>query len=328
MNIEYVRASSVNTYGGCEFQYFLEDVLNIPSQSGKKALLGTIVHHVLEIMARAKKNNHSPDKFTDAENLLRICWDRYEKEEGHNFDLKPADYRFCTRTIDKVIGTAYDPMNLNVIDVEKRFQLPLKTDGFSFDFYDIMEKTQKSGYYELRGTSDLITEIDSDTLEIVDWKTGSRKDWNTGKLKDYEYLSSKDLQLRMYDLAMSLVYPQYKTRLLTIHFINDGGPFTVTFDDAQRKETLEILRGKINDIRDNWMPARMKEVNPKDARWKCKNVCYFGKTKGPSGMCHCDNVYSYMVHNGIEETMSKASEIRNNKKDAEKSSTSNRRNVY
>ena len=55
MNIQYLRASSIKTYEGCQFQFFLESILQIPSGSGKKALLGTIVHHVLEIMAKANR---------------------------------------------------------------------------------------------------------------------------------------------------------------------------------------------------------------------------------------------------------------------------------
>jgi len=248
------------------------------------------------------------------------------KEEGHNYDIKNADLNFCKKTLNKVIEGPYNPLKLNVLDVEKRFQIPMKSEGFSFDYYDILNKSHKSGFYELRGTSDLVTEIDKDTLEIIDWKTGSRKDWNTGVLKDYEYLSEKDIQLRMYDLAMSLVYPQYKTRLLTIHFINDGGPFTVTFDDAKRKETLDIIKNKIN-IKENWLPTRLKETNPKDSRWKCKNVCFFGKTKTSSGSCYCDSIHSFMMHNGIEKTMEGVSKIREGNKESA-SKTSDRRNIY
>ncbi len=327
MNIEYVRSSSVSTYDGCQFQYFLEYVLNMPSKSGKKALLGTIVHHVLELMARASKNKRREDSFTDPENLLRICWDRYMKEEGHNYKITNADLTFCKKTIAKIVDSNYNPMKLNVLDVEKRFQIPISLEGFSYDYYDILTKVNRSGFYELRGTTDLITELDKDTLEIIDWKTGSRKDWNTGVIKDYDYLSSKDLQLRMYDLAMSLVYPSYKNRLMTIHYVNDGGPFTVSFSDAQRKETLDILKNKINSIESNWLPLRMKETNPKDARWKCKNVCHFGKTKTESGSCYCDSVHSFMIHNGIDKTMEKVSEIRKDKTEGSHK-TSDRRNVY
>ena len=57
MNIKFLRASSINTYRGCEFQFFMEQILELPSKSGKKALLGTIVHHVLELMAKGSKTN-------------------------------------------------------------------------------------------------------------------------------------------------------------------------------------------------------------------------------------------------------------------------------
>jgi hypothetical protein len=324
MNIQYVRASSINTYSGCQFQYFLEYVLGLPSKSGKKALLGTITHHVLELLARAKKVGHVSDSYVDPENLLDICWERYSKEEADNYDLKKADYNFCKRTIARVIGTDYDPKNLNVLATEKSFRLPIE--GFNFSYYDVVKKSNESGHYEIRGTSDLVTIINDDTIEIIDWKTGSRKDWNTGVLKDYEYLSSKDMQLRMYDLAMSMVYPQYKTRLLTIHFINDGGPFTVSFDDEQRKETVNWLKTKINDISDNWMPTRLKETDPKTSRWKCKNVCFFGKTKDKNGSCYCESIHSYMTHNGIDKTMIQVDGLKKNNDSQVK--TSNRRNVH
>lgn len=328
MKIQYLRSSSINTYSGCQFQYFMEYVLGLPSLSGKKALLGTIVHHVLEIMARAKKNNHLSGVFVNEEKLLEICWNRYLEEETGRFKLEKRDFNFCKKTIAKVLDGPYNPLKLNVIDTEKRFQLPLDGDGFSYEFYDLLKKETTSGQYELRGTSDLITKIDSETLEIIDWKTGSRKCWNTGVMKDYDYLKQDDIQLRVYDLAMSIVYPQYKTRLLTVHFINDGGPFTVTFDDNERRETLSILKNRINSIKENWLPTRLKETKPKDARWKCKNVCHFGKTKGPNGNCICDNVYYYMLEKGMDKTELRVSDIKEEKKNSSLNKTSDRRNIY
>lgn len=328
MNLKFLRASSITTYSGCQFQYFMENSLGLPSKSGKKAKLGTIIHHVLEIMARAKKNNHLSGVFIDHEKLLEICWARYMKEDEDPESFKPRDYKFCKTSIEKILPTQYNPLNLNVLATEKRFQIPLSDYGLSYEYYDIIKKVKESGIFEIRGTIDLVTEINSDTLEIIDWKTGSRKCWNTGVLKDYDYLKSKDIQLRMYDLATSIVYPQYKNRIMTIHFVNDGGPYSVSFDDEDRKKTLDILKNNIDEISNNWLPTRLKEEKPRDAKWKCKNVCHFGKTKGSNGCSVCDNIYYYMVQNGLDATIEKVEEIKSSKVVAEDKSTSNRRNIY
>ena len=55
MLITYVRSSSYNNYSYCQMQYFITYVLGHQAESGKKAILGTIVHKVLEILARLMK---------------------------------------------------------------------------------------------------------------------------------------------------------------------------------------------------------------------------------------------------------------------------------
>jgi ferredoxin-thioredoxin reductase catalytic subunit len=327
MNVKYLRSSSVTTYEDCQFKYFLEYVLNLPSPSGKKAMLGTIVHHVLELLAKASKINRT-GKILDTEYLLHICWSRYIGElEG--MELGEKDYKFCQKTINKVIDSPYNPSNLKVIDTEKRFQIPVNGESFSYNSFNPTINEIETGNCELRGTMDLVTEIDKDTLEVIDWKTGLRKCWSTGKEKDYSYLFDNDIQLRMYDLACSILYPQYKHRLMTVHFINKGGPFTVAFDDSEREKTLKVLNSHFSRISNNQCPSRIKEDKPKSS-WKCRNVCHFGKSKASNGNCWCDNIFYYLLHNGIDKTILKVEELKNKERNSKKTValTSNRRNVY
>ena len=326
MNIKFLRASSINTYKGCEFQFFMEQILELPSKSGKKALLGTIVHHVLELMAKGRKNGRTEGLVNDHKKLLEICWSRYERENSE-IVLKAADKKFCLTTLEKVLGTRYDPRNLNVLFTEYQFKIPIPHQGFNFEYYDIIKGSVEKGQYEIRGTIDLVTEIDKDTLEIVDWKTGSRKCWNTGEVKEYDYLHSKDVQLRMYDLACSFMFPQYKTRLLTIHFVNDGGPFTVSFDDKDRQETIEMVRNCFNSIKWNQMPSRIKETKASD-KWKCKSVCHFGKTKTADGCSICDTIHSYALGHGIDATVTEINKVKKAKEFEKSKLTNNRRNQF
>ena len=298
----------------------------MPSKSGKKALLGTITHHVLELMAKGSKVGRTFGIITDHKRLLDICWNRYVKENP-TIDLKPVDKKFCLTSIEKVLGTQYDPRNLKVLFTEKQFRIPLMMDGFKYEFYNIVNGSVDRGNYEIRGTIDLITEVDKDTIEIVDWKTGSRKCWNSGEVKEYEYLQSKDIQLRMYDFACSILFPQYKNRILTIHFINDGGPFTVSFDEDQRKETLDIIKSAFNSIKWNHLPTRIKETRS-DEKWKCKSVCHFGKTKTKAGCSICDTIHSYMIGNGIDKTIEQINELKKKQESIKEKLTSNRRNTF
>ena len=328
MNIQYLRASSINTYSGCQFQFFLETILEIPSISGKKALLGTIVHHVLELMAKASKSENKTGLRVEHIKLLDFCWNRYKKENLGKIELNDKkDKKFCLESIEKILCSSYNPLNLKVLATEKQFKIPILSEGFKFDYYDLVKKTNISGNYEMRGTMDLITEVDKDTIELIDWKTGSRKCWNTGVEKDYDYLSSKDIQLRMYDLATSILYPQYKNILLTIHFVNDGGPFTVCFDQDQRKETLEIIRSNFNAIKGNSLPDRIKETNSANL-WKCRSVCFYGKTKTENGCNICDNVHNYMLANGTDKTIERITAVKAAKNSVVKAQTSDRRNVF
>lgn len=55
MLVTYIRSSSYNNYAYCQMQYFITYVLGHQSDSGKKAELGTIVHKVMEVLAKLKK---------------------------------------------------------------------------------------------------------------------------------------------------------------------------------------------------------------------------------------------------------------------------------
>lgn len=309
MEITYIRSSSFNSFEDCEHKFFQEYILNIPSSAGKKALIGTCVHKVLEILALCKKNNHFNDKYSDTNYLKKIVW-KYLGEPG---GLVQLDYKHYNNCIDDVLNSNLNPLKLNIIKAEQTFHIPIKRKEFEYNYFDLIKKEYNRGFVALKGTIDLITEDDANTIHIIDWKTGKRKDWQTGDEKDFNYLMSKDVQLRMYDLAAYYLYPQYKYRLLTIVFIKDGGPFTVSFSDEDREETLKILAKHYNAVKNNFLPSRIKETKPKQA-WKCEKTCYFGKTKTESGHCICDKIHNYMLENGIEKTVETIAKIRNKKR--------------
>lgn len=145
---------------------------------------------------------------------------------------------------------------------------------------------------------------------IVTHNSGRRLDWATGEVKTQEKLFH-DPQLRLYHYAVKHLYPDISTFLITIFFINDGGPFTVQFLDSDLKETERIIRERFEEIRDTEHPSRIKETNPDD-KWKCYRLCHAGKTTFrnshvnpefyPSGdeMNMCDQINRKIKQHGID----------------------------
>lgn len=278
MNINNLRASTVNTYKDCPFKFFLHYVVGFPSESGKKANLGTISHFVLESLAKARKRGKTElhtSKSTDPEWILAKVWPIFTKNyPEHAYDSK--DYDFCLEQVYNIINSKYNPLTLNVIKTEHQFEIEANIPGFSYDYIDYLTKKRKRGNMSFRGTIDLITEAAPDTLEIIDYKTGQRTDWVTGEIKEWENFFD-DVQLRMYDLAASKLYSQYKYRILTIIFTRDGGPFSISFEEEDLKETIDMFRKIYKKISNDSQITRLKDNRDrKDQLWKCDYVCQFG----------------------------------------------------
>lgn len=267
----------------CEQQYFFDYVLGYRSPSNKKADKGTIVHKVLEILAFIKytqQNNESSFEddvvgmvYTDDYDLNTIInnvYNFYTTSFSHH-SWSETDRKDCTKWVYKAIdygGGMFDPRNKNILYPEQRFDIPI-TKKWSQYSYDINGE-KISGSLAIKGTIDLITKANEDTVEIIDWKTGRRLNWATGEEKTQEKLE-KDPQLMIYHYAASMLYPDIPNCIVTIFFINDGGPFSMTFNKQDLVKTEELLRIKFDKIKKCQLPRLSKT-------WKCNKLCHYGKT--------------------------------------------------
>jgi len=284
MIITYFRSSSYNTHSMCEQQYFLEYVLGWRGLSGQKADKGTICHKVLEILAVIKKRQQDEipiaiddilgdiDVYNyDLEYIIDKVYEYYSEHTPHH-KWSPKDHKDCRSWVYKAIefnDGMFDPRNRNILEPEQHFDFIVEKPWSKYD-YNLPDGGKLSGHLALKGTIDLVTLVNKDTIEIVDWKTGRRLDWATGQEKTQEKLET-DPQLRIYHYAIKHLYPDIRHIIFSIYFINDGGPFTVCFDDKDLQDTENMLRQKFETIKRVKRPALNKS-------WMCSKLCHFGKT--------------------------------------------------
>lgn len=275
----------------CPMQYFIEYNLGLRSPSNQKADKGTIVHKALEILAHIRltqQNNETKhykkqDQFyTDdilgqidinnynLDHIIEQVYAYYSSQFKHHQWL-PKDLKDCRLWVNKAItdhnGT-FDPRNRNILQPEQHFDIAINKPWAYYSY-----KTPSGildGHLAIKGTIDLITEVDENTIEIIDWKTGRRLDWATGQEKTLEKLQN-DPQLRIYHYAVQKLYPKIDHIIFTINFINDGGAFSVCYDKSDLPKTENMIRQKFETIRDTTRPSLNKS-------WKCTKLCHFGKT--------------------------------------------------
>lgn len=267
----------------CEQQYFLEYILGFRGPSNQKADKGTIVHKVLEILAFIKQaQQDNIDTIVDnivgqidianynVQHLSDLVYEYYSTANSHHkwVDKDRIDcYNWVQKTISFNNGM-FDPRNREIVCPEQKFDFEIKKPWAQYS-YDTPDG-KLDGYLALKGTIDLITKVNDSTLEIIDWKTGKRLDWATGQEKTLEKLQN-DPQLRIYHYAIQHLYPEIEQIIVTINFINDGGPFSICYDRSDLLVTENMLRAKFDKIKASQKPKLSKT-------WKCSKLCHFGKS--------------------------------------------------
>jgi hypothetical protein len=196
------------------------------------------------------------------------------RESPHTFSLhdmihlyryayKQNCYEWVYRAIQYDNGR-FDPRNQSIVNPEIRFDLEIQEPWALYDYGNGL-----TGLLAIKGTIDLVCEINPTTYEICDYKTGARLNWATGQEKTLACLQD-DFQLRLYHYVVNKLFPHIDNVYVTIYFINDGGPFTLFFDKSDLPKTLEMIRAKYEEIKNTEIPAQNRS-------WKCKSFCHFGR---------------------------------------------------
>lgn len=325
MILLYFRSSSLGNWEFCQMQYYITYNLGWQSPANKKANLGTVVHKTLEILAsmklilqnskKSKSSNHlcedkelgkfeftkkdlESQKLVD-EILLRSY--NYYVEHTPEISYTNSDFKFCKQMVENCLNgyaSQFDPRKQNIIAPEKSFDLEINEPWAEIIYNNEPRKLR------IKGTMDLVTSPDEGVIEYVDYKTGSRKNWATGEEKTYAKLHD-DIQLLLYFYALKKIYPEYKSIIMTIFYLRDGGPFSLCFDNEDEKRFLNKLEEKFTQIKNCSKPD---PVDKWRSGFKCQRLCHYYKNNWPgTNKTICNHVEDTIKIYGIENATSKLS---------------------
>ena len=271
--------------------------------------MGTITHKVMQTLGDKKLAIINGDSFVEDEET----GDRLSLEDCDNIELindlafdyysasfpevniTEADRRACKRWADKAIAYndgALDPRNQNVFATELFFDIEIKKpwDNYSYN----LGGKKIEGHLAIKGTVDLIVEHSDGYYEIIDYKTGKRINWATGEEKTHEKLQ-KDTQLLLYYYALKNMYPDREFSI-SIYYINDGGLFSMAFDEEDYEKAEEILKKKFEQIRNTQHP---KLLSNKNSHWKCQKLCKFSEPYKDTEKSLCQHIRDEVIKKGV-----------------------------
>lgn len=306
----YIRSSQLNLWvDACEHRTYLEYNIGLGSSSNKKTEMGTIFHRVFEHLAIYKKAQQDGLEYFDDDMMGRISTKepvnigiildiayKYYSSKRPELDWCEKDRETCLAWINK--GLAYnngimDPRKAEVIQPEKYFDIEIPYEWAEYDYK--YKDTNIKGKLHLKGTIDLVVKINDNTYELIDYKSGRRFNWHKSTEKDFDDLYN-DKQLRFYYYAARLIYPEIENLLITIYYVNDGGSYTLAFDDGCFKETEQYLRDKFTEMSTSLIPR-------KNVTWRCGKFCKHCLNHTFNEKVNdCDFIHQEILSKGIKKT--------------------------
>jgi CRISPR/Cas system-associated exonuclease Cas4 (RecB family) len=263
-----ISASRIKTYLMCPFKYYLEYVLGVRKGDTFATSTGKLIHRQLERIAQGHRANWKKEylwlyKKTQP-HLLHKNWGAFCPDDPEfqimtgiqhyhgpvaplmTTNKKSPLWLFSegAHMIQKVLDRDASPLDDRVLAVEQKFKLPIG-DGI-----------------QITGIIDMVLETEPGVLEIRDWKTGN---W-VPKYED----AIDDAQLRLYDLAASILYPDYEIRLLTFDYLKKR-EYTFVVDANQREKNRKWIIGIAGKIDKDMNPNRI--TSSPHRNFKCKYMC-------------------------------------------------------
>lgn len=277
MLINKLSASSYKLWDNCQLAYFIDQVLGWRFPPIKAADTGTIAHAVLETLAAIKLAQQNSQRKVDTElgkistskfdidNILSQIYQLYiTKAPFNKHQWAETDFKEIKKYVYVVLehnNQQFNPLQRHILGIEEYIKLEISEDWAVLP---------DNSTFKITGFVDLITQINDDTIEIIDYKTGQMKDFFSQQDIDFDYLLKKDIQLRFYHWAIAEKYGYNKTYILTMFFLKYAKPITISFGYQDLIETKNRIKNKFLEIKRNNKP----ELN---RTWRCTRFCPYGK---------------------------------------------------
>ena len=248
MQIKGLSATGVKDFLQCQLKTVFRYDRDIKRIMNDHARVGIAVHEALEQFTRRMVLKKSFPGPPDYEFAITTFMNKATEEGLQDMGFYEEGKTMVVEWIDR-----YDPAE-RVVEVEHFFRIETP-DGIP-----------------IVGAIDKVRVINEDTIEVVDYKT-SRTALTAWQLRD-------DIQLSMYDLAASIIWPQYSNRILTLEYPRIDKSVS-SYRTAEQRETFRQFLISI------W--KQMNAVVDEETKGRINNLCGWCDYKN-----HCD-AYAELV---------------------------------
>jgi len=190
-----LSASSIKAFLQCTLQYYYRYEGKKPRPgSGTAAAFGTALHIALEELYKLVRDSGKPPTKKDYDDIINVFISAAIKEGVEGQNLYDEGISILTSRLDNI-----NP-NDKILGLEVDFNL--KTPA----------GTPFAGYI------DKLIELDDETIAVVDYKSSY--------ISLTQEEADEDIQLSMYDLAVSTMYPQHRTIICALDYLRNGEVIT------------------------------------------------------------------------------------------------------
>lgn len=232
MQLRSLSATGVRDYLQCALKIVFRYNRDIVRMSNDHAKVGIAVHEALEQFTRRMLAKQSFPDPTDYEFAVTTFMNSATEEGLENMGFYSDGRIMVTEFVDR-----FDPSE-EVIDVEQRFKLETP-EGIP-----------------IVGAIDKVVKINDDTIAIIDYKT-ARNALTPYELRD-------DIQLSMYDLAASIIWPEYSNSLLFLDYVRINKKVSTYRTEEERVAFRDFLKSI-------WM--QIDKMQEKEIKGKINRLC-------------------------------------------------------
>lgn len=248
MQLKALSATGIKDYLQCALKIVFRYNRDIARMSNDHAKIGIAVHEALEqFTLRMLAKQSFPDP-TDYEFAVTTFMNKATEEGLENMGFYTDGRRMVTEFVDR-----FDPSE-EVLAVEEKFRLETP-DGIP-----------------IVGAMDKVVKINDDTIAIIDYKT-ARNALTPYELRD-------DIQLSMYDLAASIIWPEYSNRLLFLEYVRIDKKVSTYRTTEEREAFGEFLKSV-------WL--QIAKMDEREVKGKINRLCGWCDYKE-----YCDQYADFM----------------------------------